>query len=364
MIRQKGERWYYTIDEYEGHKRIRHEHFGGFTKQECQKAFRAAMATQDRTGKFFEPSSMPVSKFMAEWMKKYVERNLKPNTVLAYEKLIENHINKKFGQYKLKEVTTADVQDYLEDLKETGLARSTLKMIYSIMKGAFRWAVAVRQYIEVNPMLNVQVPRYEPTPRVERVFNQNEVNQIFEHYPEGDKMFIVVNLAYYTGMRIGEILGLTWENVDIEKNIISVKQTASRASAVCSPKTASSIRDIPFPPQLATALHIQKKWQLENRLKAGAFYHDTGFVATHGNGLPITANDIRAFNKFCHDRFQHGSVHWFRHTHATRLLESGIDLDYVSKRLGHASIAVTANIYISNTDSRDKQAVNLMEKIL
>ena len=217
-------------------------------------------------------------------------------------------------------------------------------------------------------MDNVKVPRYDVAPSSPGIFTNEEIEAIFEKYPAGNKLFIPLRIAYQTGLRRGEILSLRWPLIDLQRKIIHVTGTLYDKTGFFvqdNPKTSSSIRNVPFGQSLFLDLKKQQIEQKKNRLKYGQFYYyDSDFVCTNENGKPLTSNALRGFEQFCKKTFGHGSMHTFRHTHATKLLENGIDLDYVSKRLGHSSIPTTADIYISMTDKRDKAAVELIDKVL
>lgn len=162
FVRKIKDRWYYTINEMDNNGvRHRHEHFGGFTRAEACRAYRQAMAEQDRSGKYFEPSAMLFDSFLQEWLEKYVQNYLKPATMDAYSTVIRNHISPAFGKWKLRELTTASFQDWLLELTDS-YTRSTLKVIMSCLRSSLRWAVANRRYLLHNPMDNVTLPPCRP----------------------------------------------------------------------------------------------------------------------------------------------------------------------------------------------------------
>ena len=102
----------------------------------------------------------------------------------------------------------------------------------------------------------------------------------------------------------------------------------------------------------------------KNHRLYGDDYVESDFVCTREDGRPMNSNDMRYFNMWCKKEFGGGSFHSFRHTHATMMLENNIELDYVSKRLGHATIATTANIYDTITDKRNREAMKKLDSIL
>lgn len=369
-VRKIGNRWYYTIEDRDEHgKRKKHEHFGGFTRAEACKAYRLAMAEQDRTGKYFEPSAMLFETFLTEWLDNYADHYLKPNTIDAYEAAIRIHINPTFGSWKLRELTTAALQDWIIQLTSK-YAKSTVKSIMSCLRSALRWAVANRRYILTNPMDNVKLPPYRNIPGKPKVFTPEAIQAIFDKFPPGRPIHMPCVLSYYTGMRLGECLALTWDNVDMASRTIQVTSTSYDKKGlpkITNTKTSSSARTITFGSKLYEELKVQKIWQDKNRFKAGRFYREDKhhkFICTMDDGRQMTSNNVKYFGMWCKEHYPGTSFHSFRHTHATMLLEHGLKLDYVSKRLGHSSIYTTANIYDAITDSREKEAVDAMEQIL
>ena len=154
----------------------------------------------------------------------------------------------------------------------------------------------------------------------------------------------------------------------MENRTLTVDSTLydKKGAPVCkaTPKTKSSLRTIPFNETLYKALLRHKSQQAKNRRLYGKDYAENDFVCTRPDGRPMNSNDMRYFNMWCKKVFGGGSFHSFRHTHATMMLENNIELDYVSKRLGHSSIATTANIYDTITDKRNKAAMKKLDAIL
>lgn len=143
--------------------------------------------------------------------------------------------------------------------------------------------------------------------------------------PEASAFYIPMMIAYYTGMRRGEVCALEWKNVDMEDKIIHVEATMIHKGgeiAVTSPKTASSYREIPFGEALYGILRKHQKQQKENRLRYGAFYKESNFVCTKEDGSPVTPNSIKwHVGKVREISGVDFNLHSFRHTHGTMLGE-------------------------------------------
>ena len=131
-----------------------------------------------------EPA-MEVMPFFLEWLEKDVEINLGPNTYDAYNGVIKWHIGARFGSYELSELTTAEIQDWLNLLKQKGYSRSTVKTIFTVFNDGMRWAVSNRQYIDSNPMANVKMPKFDIPRKKPFIFSRHQLNHIFQTFPLG-----------------------------------------------------------------------------------------------------------------------------------------------------------------------------------
>lgn len=368
-LRKRGDRWYYTIEERDKNGvRHRHEHYGGRTRAEAARAYRANKVEQDQTGRYFEPSVMTFGSFLQEWLRGEVYPGGRMNTVTSYESIIRSHLAPALGSVRLRDLTTPMLQDYITSLRET-LSQSTVRSILIVIKSSLRWAVANRKYLLVNPAENVKMPRYEPKPRQAKIFTSEQIEAVFARYPQGTPLYMPLTISYCTGMRLGECLALEWRHVDMRSRVIRVVGTSidkDNHPIIEPPKTAASIRSVTFGQRLLKAFEAQRRWQAENRFHYGKFYlaaPGRSFVCTAANGKQLTSNNIKTFNWWAKKEFGL-SFHSLRHTHASMLLEHGLPLDYVSKRLGHASIYTTANTYDTITDKREATATAVMDAFL
>lgn len=369
-LRKRGKKWYYTIEipTEDGQERQRVERVGGTSYAQAAKAYRQAMKALDEDGELPEKPEVKVMAFLRDWLEKDVRINLGPNTYDSYSGIIKWHIGARFGNYALEALTTAEIQDWINSLKEDGYSRSTVKSIFTVFNDAMRWAVSNRQYIEINPMANVKMPKFDIPRKKPVIFSHQQIQIIFHAFPVGHKYYAPCMIAYCTGLRVGECLALQWSHIDMENRTLSVVSTLydKKGVPVCkaTPKTKSSVRTIPFNETLYKALLRHKAQQAKNHRLYGDDYVESDFVCTREDGRPMNSNDMRYFNMWCKKEFGGGSFHSFRHTHATMMLENNIELDYVSKRLGHSTIATTANIYDTITDKRNREAMKKLDSIL
>lgn len=367
-FRKRGKKWYYTLEVRDAHgKRKKVERPGGLTKADCERAYRAAMAEIDQTGEYSAPSNITVEEFYSEWMRDYVEVNLKYNTIKTYSYLVNVHIIPAIGGMKLRRVTRHMLQNLLNEKKE-GHARWTLVCICNVIKKGFAYACYIAEYIKNNPAVAVRVPNYIEAPKEIAVFTPAQVATLFEKFPPGHRFYMAIALSYHTGMRLGECLALKWEDVDLAGHSLFVRHTVigekddPKFQEI--PKTRSSIREIPFGKKLYKILKGERARQAAHRLEYGEHYNNKGVVCCWPDGSMMIPQDFQQFNYFCKHSFGAGSFHGLRHTHATMLLEAGEDLELVSKRLGHSNIGTTSKTYSHVLDKRKAKTVALLDEIL
>ncbi|SHN88235.1 Arm DNA-binding domain-containing protein [Desulfitobacterium chlororespirans] len=219
-VRKRGEKWYYSFEasSVDG-KRKRIERVGGRTKKEAEAALRKALQAYNNAGLHFEPSEISTSDYMDYWFKNYVLLNCRHNTQQAYDVIIRVHTKPQLGIYKLRSLTPAILQEFINGKFITGLSRHSLINIISVLNGAFDYAVYPAQFIEDNPIRYVKLPRYEHTKGEidRRVIPDDEFDQILEHFPADTPYYIPIMIGYHTGCRISEVMGLTWEDIDLDK---------------------------------------------------------------------------------------------------------------------------------------------------
>ena len=365
-IRKRGKSWYYTLETTdENGKRKRLVRVGGKTRDECERAYRLAMAEKDRTGRIHDARKIILSDFLDQWTKEVAEKNFRENTVRTYKACIENHIKKDIGAKSLGDLTPLMIQAYING-KMDKYSRSTVNLILHVLKRSLTYAVSICDLLAVNPAQLVQLPKKQAPKEKTHVFSEAELKIIFRRFPADHQCGLPVLLAYHTGMRLGECLALSWRDVDMKEGMLHVHATLVGDTVQPMPKTSASVRDIPFGAKLHSILKAAHRRQSQNRLRYGPAYTQTenDSVCVWTDGRQVDSDAMRYFGKFCRETFGAGSFHSIRHTHATMLLEAGEELELVSKRLGHASMNTTSAIYSHVLDKRIKKTVALLDQIL
>lgn len=400
-IRKRGDKWYYSFEagSIDG-KRKRIERVGGRTKKEAEAALRIALQEYNNAGLHFEPIEMSLADYMDYWFKNYVLLNCKHNTQNAYKNLIDNHIKPSLGVYKLKSLTPAILQEFINHKFLSGFSKNHLTNLFTVLNGAVNYAVHPCKFTKDNPMQYVKYPKYEHSKlEIDRkIITQEELNRILERFPFGTSFYIPIVIGYYTGCRIGEVMGLTWDDINLVEGSISINKIIYKRKPnwyFGSTKTNSSVRTIKIGETLLSALKQHKKEQTENRSKYGQHFiqqYETEerddineklrriyslpasvhtnmslkihMVCTKENGEMVTPD---AF-KYASRVINYGlgilfNFHSLRHTHATTLIERGANIKDVQMRLGHTKIGTTLDTYTHQTNVMSTETVDIFEKV-
>lgn len=180
-------------------------------------------------GQLFEPSGITVSDYLDQWYDLYCKPNLKYNTQVGYLGIMEGHLKPRFGQYRLKAITAATLQEYANQLKMDGLAKHSLTGILSVFGAALDYAVEPLHYLPANPMRYVKYPKVEKKPRERIILTLEEWQRIIDKFPAGSRYHIPLMTGFYIGLRISETFALTWNDIDLENRTLTVnKQIVKR----------------------------------------------------------------------------------------------------------------------------------------
>lgn len=325
---------------------------------------------------YIEPQKQTIGEYLKNWLENHSKPNLAVSTYRCYGVAIYQHIIPAIGNIPLSKLQPLHIQDmYAKDLAEgrqdnkktTGkrLSPTTVNMHHRILHKALKQAMKW-QLISRNPADLVDPPRKEK--KEINILNEKQANMILKDI-EGTYLYMPVFLAVYTGMREGEILGLTWKDVDFNRGVIRVRQILYQRTPgeplFKQPKTAGSRRTIDISPIVVKTLKEHKKTQLKERMAFGEGYAGYDLVCCLQDGNPINPPTLSsAFRVRAARRGLFVCFHGLRHTHASLMLKAEVPAKVVSERLGHSQIGITMDTYSTVMPGMQREAANKLEELL
>lgn len=334
-----------------------------------------------------KPERLTVAQHLEDWLLAK-KRAVKSGTYLKYESHLRVHVIPVIGHVLLKDLDHRRINALYAALQEKGLAARTIFDVACILRSALDDAVA-KGLIPKNPAK--LVPKPQARREEARFMTQEEVRWLLQAI-RGERLEAGFLLALHTGMRPGEWLGLPWEAVDLEKGTVTVQQALheEKGRVFIGPvKTKAARRTITIPPAVVDALKVHRKRQLQERLAAGPAWQDTSLVFTTATGGMLRRSNvdgrdlarvIRKARQLAAEAYeQQGmrrseaqaraakllegvTLHSFRHTHAAILIAQGVDILAVSRRLGHANVRITLELYGHLLPGQDARAADAMER--
>ena len=309
---------------------------------------------------------MKLNEWLDTWLNKYAKLSIKQRTYLQYKDSIDKHINPILGNYELNELTASVLQEFVIEKLEKGnlktgkgLSGNSVVGIIGVLKQALHQALVLELIAKDNSAL-IKLPTLQE--KLVEAFEIEEQNKIVDYCLSSKKNnhFGIV-LCFYTGLRIGELLALTWNDIDFERKIMSINKSVfytkidgKYQTVVDTPKTKHSIRIIPLPKQLLDKLKEIKKTSKSKYV-----------LTTRNNKMVNTRTYQRTFERILKKlNIPLKNFHALRHTFATRAIEMGMDVKTTSEILGHNSPVITLNRYSHSLMSYKTDMMNKMGKML
>ncbi|MBQ9120470.1 MAG: site-specific integrase [Lachnospiraceae bacterium] len=290
------------------------------------------------------------------WIRNFKEPTVKRGTLDSYNCMFRFYIGPFLGNIKLKHLNSTEIQSFYNELAKNDYSKSTITLIHALLTNLLRYAYRMG-LMEKNPMEMVILPRARK--KQERRVLSREEQQLLLSYIKGTEIEMIVTVALATGMRIGELSGLTWDNIDFSKNEIHVLEILKKQRGgdfyKDTPKTGKSRRTIPLLPQISSKLRkyqqLQEYWRKAGHLPQER--RDLGhLVFLRENGAPFSDLFLCRQLKKAAERIEQDGIpfapitpHCLRHTFATRALENGISAKVVQELLGHSTITLTLDLY-------------------
>jgi integrase len=355
-------RWRAVVDlGWQNGKRHR-QYLSGNTRKEVQDKLKIALREQQQ-GVTPAPQRQTVGQFLETWLRDVRGPKLEPSTYSRYEVTIRRHLIPALGKRPLAKLTTAEIQGFYA---HTRLAPTTVRLSHAIFRSALETAVQW-DLLAKNPASHVELPKVPQ--RDLRVLDSDAARQ-FLQAAQGDPREALYITALTTGMRIGELLGLRWADLDVDAGVVHVQRKLlhlGKRIIEGSPKSAAGRRRVELDRLAVDALRRHRARQLELRLQLGADWARPDLVFTTETGRPQRADTVT-----CHylpRLLQKAGLakmvfHDLRRSMITLMLSNGESISVVSQMVGHSNAAMTLSRYRAILPNEQRGAVNRLGALL
>lgn len=374
---RKDGRWYGAVQNgYNENGKPKMITVYGKTEAEAKRKLKEKIKLINSNGLILQNSTVKnitVEEYCTNWLKNVKINELKPSSYDRKEATLLNQVYPLIGMLQLSQLSIDDVQEMVNQLKAKELSYSSIKKAYEAINECCKYAI-IRGDLQKNPCLGVSLPKNLKHQDGDiKFFTEKQIELLLKQammtYDNGKNKYRLgcgIQLLLYTGLRIGEALALTWEDVDFEnktirinKNLKQVKNRDNNSQIKYkiiiqdSAKTNSSSRIVPLNNKALEALHYIKK-------NTGQYKYV--FSTQTGNNIYARAYDtmFRKIQRNCEFKEIYG-VHALRHTFASLLFKKGVDIKTVSEILGHKDVSVTYNTYIHLIQEQKMNAINLLD---
>ena len=423
-VRKKGKKWYYRfyVEDASGN-RIQKEFPGTESKSETESLLRKAM--DDYETKMFLSEAKNIT--LGDMLDMWVEEELKPGslsngTVMAYIGTVNRIKQHPIGKRKLKTVTADHLQSYMDLLSFGGtnpdgspakaMSVGYIRLYSAVLQNSFRFAVYPKRLISFNPMqyvmrrskgndydlFDVEAEQECAVPTITYEQYQGLIDFLSA---KNNPALLPVQIAYFTGLRIGEVCALTWQDIDLEEQCLTVRRSmrynGARHKLEVGVTKRKKIRTVDFCNALAEILQQAKRDQARNSLKYGALYRlnyckevkeknrtyyevytlprtDTApetdkhlsFVCLRPDGAIETPSTVSLICRRAKEKvagLENFHFHMLRHTFTSNLLSYGAAPKDVQELLGHADVSTTMNIYAHATREAKRSSARLLDKV-
>lgn len=356
------------------------------TKKEAEVEL-AKFVTEVQNGLVIDGKSLKFAEFVDVWKRDYGSKELAPTTYKRYCRMLETRILPYFGHFYINKIRPTDIMKFYDLLeKDTQLVRKkgnngsktknplsgkTILEHHRLLRAMLHRAV-YWQLIVSNPAERIQPPRAKKPKR--RSYDDEQTKILLEKLEkltvEDTKYKVAIILTIFTGVRLGELMGLEWQDVDFRNGIISINRSSQYLSDMGVftkvPKTESSIREIAIPKFIISLLEEYKLWYEDQKLLYGELWTNSDRLFVQADGKPMPPSSIsKWFVKYV------GTIglpvinfHGLRHTNASLLVAQNVDIAVVSARLGHTQISTILDFYVHPLLSHNRKAGYALENLL
>src|SRR5215211_5951327 len=337
------------------------------TKTECWSKLNAVMTDAGR-GILPPSATLTLEAYLSAWLTDCVEGTVSRATYDAYKRDVHHHIIPVLGRRKLKDLSRDDIRRLYRFKRDEGLANRSLEYIHTSLHRALKDAKSDGK-IYVNPTDGMR-PHKTPqgAAKESKALSPQQVAVLLEAASQKpwSRSEALYTVAIHTGLRRGEVLGLKWSDVDLERGTLSVKRSLDVDGTLKTPKNAASRRTLKLTPRALEALKTHRLRQNQERLTAGTRWEDYNLVFPNTIGKPMNAGNFyrREFQPLLEQAglAEEGfTFHSLRHTFATTLAARNVNPATAQKMLGHSDIRMTLAIYTHATDEMQDAAIAALE---
>lgn len=345
------------------------------TQEEAVRLLHELSFLRDTSPKNFQ--SVTLGEWLDLCLEVYMKNSLKQSTYLSYESYIRVHFKPALGDLLLRDITPRLLQQYYNYKSEQeGLAPKTIVNLNLFLHKALSYAVN-EGYIQSNPAESINLTRGNK-PQIEILTRDEQIRLMQGSYQH--RYGIFVRLVLFTGLRLGELLGLRWEDVDFASSTLHIRRTLSRLNkinrpinknestteiVIQTPKSQNSIRTVPLLPAVVNDLKTWREIQQQDNINAGDSYFESGFIVTNPYGGYIEPRTFKDYYNqiLAISGLRHFTFHALRHTFASRAMEQGMDAKTLSMILGHYSVSFTLDTYTHVLDEHKHEGMALMNDL-
>ena len=337
----------------------------GKSHKECLDWNRKMRAQIDE-GLTYEGAKTTLKNFLEEWL--LIKSNtVRPSTERQYRQITRDYIVPQLGKKELLKLRADQIQRLYNKHIADGASPRTVQLVHAVLRGSLNHAVNLG-LLTRNPTNAVIPPK--PSPKEKRVLDENQIQTLLIAANEVQPEFLpLYQLAITTGMRLGELQGISWDDLDWDKGTLTINRQLKRISGeglvLTPPKTQAGRRTIKLGTSTWTILKEHRKAQLQRRLCSNPDGVDIGLVFTQDSGAPYGPRQVqKAFKAILAAAgLPKMRFHDLRHTAATHMLANGIDLLTVSRRLGHSRASTTLDTYAHMVPGTQEKAAAVMDEI-
>jgi len=420
-VRKKGNKWYYRfrVEQPDGSWKLK-EFPGTTSKRETEGMLKRAITEYEDTGAVIYAGQLTVADLCDMWYDECVEHSNRQYTTRLDVKNVIRHIKEhSLGKQTIKDIRPDILQQYVDEKYfgitaddgteiKKGLSESSLRSHFSVLNPMFKFAVYPKRFIRENPMQYVQKRKKQTASDIflsspedsTDYINWNDFQKVVAGTENTDYQ-LPIQIAYYTGLRAGEICALTWDDIDLQNMCVSVSKSMyynyDTKRHELKPTKSNKPRIVDFGDSLANILKDHHKRQLAHKLRYGSLYHETyylenlvkgkvyvglfnglnediealpmyeklkpiSFVCAKESGELFTGQTMKWVNKYVKKHVPdvpHFHMHALRHSFATNLVLNNVNFKDVQELMGHYDISITLDTYSHTTKRSRKKAVDI-----